>query len=353
MTETIAGSVFMSYSRKDDHVMRRTTAFLRGKGLAVWVDNEKLIPGTPIWEAEIEKAIRSASAVVIFMSPDSKDSEWVRREISLADQYRKRIFPVLVNGDEDTSITLRLVTRQFVDLRGNEKTGLNSLHQAVSQYINELNVQLQGSPTEGVTSTHVTTPDTSTFDSGKSASSSSTSPLAIWLAVGWAVCGVIAGFLWSEFDDIGGWFIAGLFGGGGGGLFTALILRSEKVIPDQISTIRGVIAWAIGGSMSWLIGWQISDGPVAGGFGMAVMAMAGLAGTLGMDHLRVHWQGTATIILAWFIGGALIWIISNTVLIDSLSMDDKGLAWGIGTAIAWAIGGYVMGRQLLKKSTNS
>ena len=37
--------VFMSYSRRDDAVMRRIVAFLREQGIKVWVDNEKLIPG--------------------------------------------------------------------------------------------------------------------------------------------------------------------------------------------------------------------------------------------------------------------------------------------------------------------
>ena len=91
--------VFISYSRRDDIVMRRTVAFLRKQGIKVWVDNEKLTPGTPAWEEEIEKAINSAYAVVVILSPDAKNSEWVRREITYADQYRKRVFPVLVNCD--------------------------------------------------------------------------------------------------------------------------------------------------------------------------------------------------------------------------------------------------------------
>jgi hypothetical protein len=121
--------------------MRRLVSHLRGQGIRVWVDNEMLTPGTPIWEHEIERAIKAADAVVALMSPDAKDSEWVRREISLADQYRKRIFPVLVRGDEDSSITLRLITRQFVDLRGNESSGLNDLSSAITPYLEELIAQ--------------------------------------------------------------------------------------------------------------------------------------------------------------------------------------------------------------------
>lgn len=122
--------------------MWRIVRFLRDQGVKVWVDNEKLIPGTPIWEEEIEIAIKSASAVVVVLSPDAKSSEWVRREISLADQNRKRIFPVLVRGDEDSSITLRLITRQHVDLRENEDAGLNSLHEAITRFLTYLQKQL-------------------------------------------------------------------------------------------------------------------------------------------------------------------------------------------------------------------
>ena len=59
MTQTTVGPVFMSYSRKDEAVMRRIVTFLRKRGIEVWVDNENLVPGTPLWEVEIEKAIKS------------------------------------------------------------------------------------------------------------------------------------------------------------------------------------------------------------------------------------------------------------------------------------------------------
>lgn len=112
-------------------------SYLRKRGIKVWVDNEKLIPGTPIWEEEIEKAIRGASAIIVVLSPDAKNSEWVRREITLTEQYGKQIFPVLVKGDENTSISLRLITRQFVDMREDETRGLQSLYKALKFYFEE------------------------------------------------------------------------------------------------------------------------------------------------------------------------------------------------------------------------
>lgn len=133
--------VFISYSRRDTEAMQRIVSFLRGQGIKVWVDNERLVPGTPIWEEEIEKAIKGAVAIAVLLSPDAKNSEWVRREVTMADQFRKRVFPVLVAGDEEESIPLRLITRQFVDVRKNEEAGLHSLKTAISFYLEELAAQ--------------------------------------------------------------------------------------------------------------------------------------------------------------------------------------------------------------------
>jgi hypothetical protein len=63
MAQLSIGHVFMSYSRRDEETMRRIVTFLRNQGIKVWVDNEKLIPGTPIWEEEIEKAIKGRNRI--------------------------------------------------------------------------------------------------------------------------------------------------------------------------------------------------------------------------------------------------------------------------------------------------
>src|SRR5829696_10442568 len=83
---TPAPHFFMSYSRDDATLQRRIAAELRGHGINVWVDIENLIPGSPAWEREIERSIRSAAGVIVLLSPGSNNSEWVRREISFTDR---------------------------------------------------------------------------------------------------------------------------------------------------------------------------------------------------------------------------------------------------------------------------
>jgi len=135
MMSTSAPHFFMSYSREDADLQRRIIAELRGRGLNVWVDTENLIPGSPAWEREIERSIRTAAGIIVLLSPDSHDSEWVRREISFAEQNEKRIFPVLIKGNEDDSIPLRLSNHQRVDLRRNFHNGVHELANALREHL--------------------------------------------------------------------------------------------------------------------------------------------------------------------------------------------------------------------------
>ena len=132
---TTAPHFFMSYSREDADLQRRIVAELRGRGINVWVDVENLIPGSPAWEREVERSIRGASGLIVLLSPASNNSEWVRREISFAEHNEKRIFPVLLSGDEDDSIPLRLSNHQHADLRSHFHQGLDELANALNDHL--------------------------------------------------------------------------------------------------------------------------------------------------------------------------------------------------------------------------
>ena len=132
---TPASYFFMSYSRENVSLQRKVIAGLRERGVKAWVDIENLIPGSPAWEREIERAIRGAAGAIVLLSPEANNSEWVRREISFAEQNEKRIFPVLIHGDEDDSIPLRLSNHQRVDLRRNFNSGLDELANALREHL--------------------------------------------------------------------------------------------------------------------------------------------------------------------------------------------------------------------------
>jgi Tol biopolymer transport system component len=132
---TPAPHFFISYSREDADLQRIIIAELRGRGINVWVDVENLIPGSPAWEREVERSLRGAAGLIVLLSPDSNNSEWVRREISFAEQHEKRIFPVLIRGEEDDSIPLRLSSHQRVDLRSDFQNGMEELARALNDHL--------------------------------------------------------------------------------------------------------------------------------------------------------------------------------------------------------------------------
>ena len=129
--------VFISYSRKDKAAMERIKEFLKNRGMAVWVDDEGLRAGEARWQVVVEESIKNASAIVAVLSPDAKDSEWVEREIVTANDHQKRIIPVLIKGDKNTSVPFSLKAHQRIDMRDNETKGLNDLLSALSSYLDK------------------------------------------------------------------------------------------------------------------------------------------------------------------------------------------------------------------------
>ncbi|HLU11570.1 MAG TPA: toll/interleukin-1 receptor domain-containing protein [Oceanobacillus sp.] len=108
--------IFLSYSRKDARIMRRLFADLKAAGFTIWTD-EDLTPGTPSWVQAIESAIQSSGCLVVILTPDSKKSPWVERELVHASAYGIPIFPLLARGDERSSVPLVLSSHQWADIR--------------------------------------------------------------------------------------------------------------------------------------------------------------------------------------------------------------------------------------------
>ena len=88
--------VFISYSRHDKPYARRLVSGLRANGFEVW--NDDRIDFGDRWWRTIEDAIKGCAALVVVMTPRAEESEWVEREILLAQREGKPIFPLLLQG---------------------------------------------------------------------------------------------------------------------------------------------------------------------------------------------------------------------------------------------------------------
>ncbi len=90
--------IFISYSTKDKFYALRLADFLRKKRFNVWIDRYKIEAGTNWWH-EIVKGVKNCAAFVVLMTPDSEKSPWVQREVFLALSEEKKIFPILLKGN--------------------------------------------------------------------------------------------------------------------------------------------------------------------------------------------------------------------------------------------------------------
>ncbi|MFM9885782.1 MAG: toll/interleukin-1 receptor domain-containing protein, partial [Burkholderiales bacterium] len=86
---------FISYSRKDQAVVRRISGALHARGRDPWVDLEDILP-TAEWIREIHAGIDAAPAVIIVISPDSVASSMCAQEIDYALAQNKRTIPLVV-----------------------------------------------------------------------------------------------------------------------------------------------------------------------------------------------------------------------------------------------------------------
>jgi formylglycine-generating enzyme required for sulfatase activity len=108
--------VFISYSRHDSEYVEKLVEKLHTEGFTVWFD--KQTDYGEEWWRTIVRAIRDCGTVIVVMSPASGESRWVEREIIYADNQKKRIFPLLLEGDLDSSETWALFGHtNYVDAR--------------------------------------------------------------------------------------------------------------------------------------------------------------------------------------------------------------------------------------------
>jgi len=98
-------SCFVSYSHFDEEFVERLVSRLRGAGVRVWYAPEDLVPGTKLDEA-ITTAIRTFDKLLVVLSVNSMNSQWVKSEIRKARrrevaEKRRILFPItIVSFDE-------------------------------------------------------------------------------------------------------------------------------------------------------------------------------------------------------------------------------------------------------------
>src|SRR5262245_42327611 len=103
--------IFISYAKGDIEFARYLRLLLQKAGFHVWIDERGIEPSDDWWET-IERNILACAALVVVMSPRAQDSRWVKRELLLAEDQQKPLFPVLLEG----KVWSRLADIQAIDM---------------------------------------------------------------------------------------------------------------------------------------------------------------------------------------------------------------------------------------------
>lgn len=95
-----ANAVFVSYARANQTVVLPLIDVAKRAGRKFWVDQQGGVSAGDGWAGEIVRAIRGAADVMVMCSKAAFESDHVKREIYLADRYKKRLVPVFIEQAE-------------------------------------------------------------------------------------------------------------------------------------------------------------------------------------------------------------------------------------------------------------
>jgi len=77
-----AMKIFLAHAKEDSEVVKKVGQFLLDKGVEVWLDDWCLTPGDSLTQKIFEEGIPAADRLVVFLSPFSVESNWVKRELA-------------------------------------------------------------------------------------------------------------------------------------------------------------------------------------------------------------------------------------------------------------------------------
>ena len=108
--------IFISYSRKDIDFVRKLAGDLEKAGYDVWWDITDLRGGDD-WVRQIPEAIRLSQFFLVVLTPDSVESEWVRKEYTQALSLGKKIIPLMLAAE---TVPFALNTINFINFARGE-----------------------------------------------------------------------------------------------------------------------------------------------------------------------------------------------------------------------------------------
>jgi hypothetical protein len=125
-----AGHVFISHHSSQYDAARQVKAALAQAGIRGWLAPDDVDPGSA-FDTQILEAMKDARAVVLLLCAQSDRSRHVKREVMLADDADKPVFPVRIERVKAEGLAYWLKDYQWIDWFGARGDGLDRLVEAV------------------------------------------------------------------------------------------------------------------------------------------------------------------------------------------------------------------------------
>jgi hypothetical protein len=95
----MAKHIFISYKHEENEFAEMLMRQLQAAGFEIWVDTERLRAGEN-WREAINDAIKEAFALILVISPEAKQSEYVTYEWAFAQGAGVKVIPLLLKPTE-------------------------------------------------------------------------------------------------------------------------------------------------------------------------------------------------------------------------------------------------------------
>lgn len=119
--------IFLSYRRKDKDYVAPLVDFLKKRGVNVYIDYlDETLPDTPSPETAgiLRQRINQSDKLILFATPNSKESKWIPWELGLGDGFLKyenvAILPVTNNSSSWDE-------QEYYQIYGHIKEGTNKI----------------------------------------------------------------------------------------------------------------------------------------------------------------------------------------------------------------------------------
>jgi hypothetical protein len=129
--------VVIAYSRQAPVIMRRVQASLVDAGLIVWTD-KRLVPGSEAWTEAFQASINNAGCVVVLLSPETRDAQWVQSVTEYATRRNVAVFPVIVRSDGGITVPADLTNLPTTNPHTGYDVEIRKLITAIRAHISDI-----------------------------------------------------------------------------------------------------------------------------------------------------------------------------------------------------------------------